>query len=94
MVSVPLMYQHPTIPDSRTCSPAPSLGPTDGTPKNVHQAQASGSTRTFVGCDGDHLAGYYSLTVGHVDPVGAPLREQQSLLLLEDARRLMGLLPA
>lgn len=94
MAAVPLMYQHPTIPDSRTCSPAPSLGPSDGTPKNARQALASGSARTFVGCDGDHLAGYYSLTVGHVEPAGSPLREQQSLLLLKDARRLMGVLPA
>lgn len=47
--------------------------------RHARQAQASGSARTFVVCDGDRVAGYYSLTVGQVDHAEAPPRVSQGM---------------
>ncbi len=47
--------------------------------RHARHAQASGSARTFVACDGDRLAGYYSLTVGQVDQADAPPRVSQGM---------------
>ena len=38
------------------------------------QAQSAGSARTFVACDENRVAGYFSLTVGHLDTLEAPER--------------------
>ncbi len=40
----------------------------------AHQAQASGSSKTFICADDGQVAGYYSLTVGQVDTADAPPR--------------------
>jgi len=34
---------------------------------HARQAQGSASARTFVACDQDRVAGYYSLRVGQID---------------------------
>lgn len=47
--------------------------------RHARQAQASGSARTFVACDEDRVAGYYSLTVGQVDQADAPPRISQGM---------------
>lgn len=47
---------------------------TDWLLRHARQAQGSGSARTFVACDGDRVAGYFSLTVGQVDTAEAPER--------------------
>lgn len=47
--------------------------------RHARQAQASGSARTFVACDEDRVAGYYSLTVGQVDQADAPPRVSQGM---------------
>lgn len=49
----------------------------------ARQAQGSGSARTFVACDGNRVAGYFSLTVGQIDTLEA----------LERVRRGMGQYP-
>lgn len=41
---------------------------------HARQAQGSGSARTFVTCDQDRAAGYYSLTVGQIDTLEVPER--------------------
>lgn len=56
---------------------------TDWLLRHARQAQGSGSARTFVGCDGQRVAGYFSLTVGQVDTTEAP----------EQVRRGMGQYP-
>lgn len=42
--------------------------------RHARQAQGSGSARTFVACDSERVAGYYSLTVGQIDTLEAPER--------------------
>ncbi len=47
---------------------------------HAHQAQTSGSARTFVVADEENrVAGYFGLTVGQVDPVEAPERIRQGM---------------
>lgn len=50
----------------------PSLN--DWLPRHARQAQGSGSAKTFVVCEGNRVAGYFSLTVGQVDTLDAPQR--------------------
>ena len=45
----------------------------------ARQAQNSGSARTFVVCDGDRVAGYFSLTVGQIDTLEAPERVRRGM---------------
>ena len=45
----------------------------------ARQAQGSGSARTFIVCDGDRVAGYYSLTVGQIDTLEAPERVRRGM---------------
>lgn len=45
----------------------------------ARQAQGSGSAKTFIVCDGEHVAGYYSLTVGQVDTAEAPPRVSKGM---------------
>lgn len=42
--------------------------------RHAHQAQGSGSAKTFVVSDDDRVAGYFSLTVGQIDTLDAPER--------------------
>lgn len=42
--------------------------------RHARQAAGAGSAKTFVVCDGERVAGYYSLTVGQVDSTEAPSR--------------------
>ncbi len=56
---------------------------TDWLLHHARQAQGSGSARTFVACDQDRVAAYYSLTVGQIDTLEAP----------EQIRRGMGQYP-
>lgn len=46
---------------------------------HARQAQGSGSARTFVVCDGDRVAGYFSLTVGQIDTLEAPARVRRGM---------------
>jgi predicted N-acetyltransferase YhbS len=43
-------------------------------PRHARQAQASGSAKTFIVADDQRVAGYFSLTVGQVDTLEAPVR--------------------
>ncbi|WPU55890.1 GNAT family N-acetyltransferase [Stenotrophomonas acidaminiphila] len=52
---------------------------TDWLLRHARQAQGSGSARTFVVCDGDRVAGYYSLTVGQIDTLAAPERVRRGM---------------
>ena len=52
---------------------------TDWLPRHAHQAQGSGAARTFVVCDGDRVAGYFSLTVGQIDTLEAPERTRRGM---------------
>lgn len=52
---------------------------TDWLLRHAHQAQRSGSARTFVVCDGDRVAGYFSLTVGQIDTLEAPERIRRGM---------------
>ena len=47
--------------------------------RHAHQAQGSGSARTFVACDGLRVAGYYGLTVGQIDTLDAPDRIRRGM---------------
>jgi GNAT superfamily N-acetyltransferase len=47
--------------------------------RHARQAQGSGSAKTFVACQGDNVAGYFSLTVGQVDTVDAPERLRKGM---------------
>jgi GNAT superfamily N-acetyltransferase len=47
--------------------------------RHARQAQGSGSARAFVVCDGDRVAGYYSLTVGQIDTLEAPERVRRGM---------------
>jgi GNAT superfamily N-acetyltransferase len=46
---------------------------------HARQAQGSGSARTFVACDQDRVAAYYSLTVGQIDSLEAPERIRRGI---------------
>ena len=52
---------------------------TDWLLRHARQAQGSGSARSFVVCDGDRLAAYYSLTVGQIDTLEAPERVRKGM---------------
>lgn len=52
---------------------------TDWLLRHARQAQGSGSARTFVVCDVDRVAGYYSLTVGQIDTLDAPERVRRGM---------------
>lgn len=52
---------------------------TDWLLRHARQAQGSGSARTFVSCDGERVAGYYSLTVGQIDTLEAPERVRRGM---------------
>lgn len=52
---------------------------TDWLQRHARQAQGSGSARTFVVCDGERVAGYFSLTVGQIDTIEAPERIRRGM---------------
>jgi len=52
---------------------------TDWLLRHARQAQGSGSARTFVSCDAERVAGYYSLTVGQIDTLEAPGRVRRGM---------------
>ena len=52
---------------------------TDWLLRHARQAQGGGSARTFVSCDGERVAGYYSLTVGQIDTLEAPERVRRGM---------------
>ncbi len=52
---------------------------TDWLLRNARQAQGSGSARTFVVCDEDRIAGYFSLTVGQIDTLESPERVRRGM---------------
>ena len=52
---------------------------TDWLLRYARQAQGSGSARTFVVCDGNRVAGYFSLTVGQIDTLEAPERVRRGM---------------
>lgn len=47
--------------------------------RHARQAQGAGSARTFVVCEDDRVAGYFSLTVGQVDTLDAPERIRKGM---------------
>lgn len=47
--------------------------------RHARQVQGSGSARTFVACDEDRVAGYFSLTVGQIDTLEAPERVRRGM---------------
>jgi GNAT superfamily N-acetyltransferase len=47
--------------------------------RHARQAQASGSARTYLVCDGPRIAGYYSLTVGQIDTLEASDRIRKGM---------------
>lgn len=52
---------------------------TDWLLRHARQAHGSGSARTFVLCDGERVAGYFSLTVGQIDTLEAPERIRRGM---------------
>lgn len=52
---------------------------TDWLLRHARQAQGSGSARTFVLCDGEQVAGYFSLTVGQIDTLEVPERVRRGM---------------
>ena len=46
---------------------------------HARQAQASGSAKTFIVTDDDHVVGYYSLTVGQINAIEAPERARKGM---------------
>ena len=52
---------------------------TDWLLSHARQAQSSGSARTFVVCDDERVAGYFSLTVGQIDTLEAPERIRRGM---------------
>lgn len=52
---------------------------TDWLLRHARQAQGSGSAKTFVSCEENRVAGYYSLTVGQVDTIEAPDRIRRGM---------------
>lgn len=71
---VPLAADH--LLDDFNCGKA-SLD--DWLVRHARQAQASGSSKTFVVADGRRVAGYFSLAVGQVDRVEAPERIRKGM---------------
>ena len=47
--------------------------------RHARQALGSGSAKTFIVCDGEHVVGYYSLTVGQVDTAEVPPRVSKGM---------------
>lgn len=47
--------------------------------RHARQAQGSGSAKTFVVADDNRVAGYFSLTVGQIDTLGAPERIRKGM---------------
>lgn len=47
--------------------------------RHARQAQGGGSARTFVACESNRAAGYFSLTVGQVDTLDAPERVRKGM---------------
>jgi predicted N-acetyltransferase YhbS len=47
--------------------------------RHAHQAQSSGSAKTFVAADDNRVAGYFSLTVGQIDTFDAPERFRKGM---------------
>ena len=47
--------------------------------RHARQVQSRGSARTFVVCDEDRVAGYFSLTVGQIDTLEAPERIRRGM---------------
>ncbi len=47
--------------------------------RHARQAQSSGSARTFVAAEADRVAGFFSLTVGQVDTLEAPVRIRKGM---------------
>ena len=47
--------------------------------RHARQAQASGSAKSYVVIDGEHVAGYFSLAVGQIDAVEAPERIRKGM---------------
>lgn len=47
--------------------------------RHARQAQGGGSVRTFVACEDNRAAGYFSLTVGQVDTLDAPERLRKGM---------------
>jgi predicted N-acetyltransferase YhbS len=47
--------------------------------RHARQAQSSGSARTFVVSDGDEIVGYFSLAVGQVNSIEAPMRIRKGM---------------
>lgn len=47
--------------------------------RHARQAQGSGSAKTFVVSDDERVTGYFSLTVGQIDTLGAPERIRQGM---------------
>jgi len=52
---------------------------TDWLQRHARQAQSSGSARTFVVCDEERVAGYFSLTVGQIDTLEATERLRRGM---------------
>lgn len=52
---------------------------TDWLLRHARHVQSSGSARTFVVCDADRVAGYFSLTVGQIDTLEAPERVRRGM---------------
>jgi GNAT superfamily N-acetyltransferase len=47
--------------------------------RHALQAQGSGSAKTFVIAEQEHIAGYFSLTVGHIDALDASERVRKGM---------------
>lgn len=47
--------------------------------QHARQAQASGSTKTYVVAEDERIAGYFSLTVGQIDTLEAPDRVRKGM---------------
>jgi GNAT superfamily N-acetyltransferase len=47
--------------------------------RHALQAQGSGSARTFVVFDGQHIAAYFSLAVGQIESLDAPARVRKGM---------------
>ena len=47
--------------------------------RHARQAQASGSAKSYVVIDGEHVAGYFSLAVGQIDALEAPERVRKGM---------------
>lgn len=66
----------PSPPGSFDCG-KPTLN--DWLLRHARQAQGSGSAKTFVACEDNRVAGYFSLTVGQVDSLDAPERFRKGM---------------